>query len=137
MKRIYFDMDGTIANFYEVEGWLESILNEDTNPYEKAEPMVSEKVMITLQENGYELNIISWLAKNGSENYNKAVRKAKRQWLKINYPNVKFNEVHIVKYGTPKSRVAKHKEGILFDDEIGNRIEWKGIAYEPKKIYEI
>ena len=38
-KRIVFDMDGTIANFYGVENWLECLKNSDTTPYEKAEPL--------------------------------------------------------------------------------------------------
>ena len=27
---VYFDMDGTIANFYGVENWLEYLINENT-----------------------------------------------------------------------------------------------------------
>ena len=29
---IYFDMDGTLANFYGVENWLDYLENEDTTP---------------------------------------------------------------------------------------------------------
>ena len=29
-KAIYFDMDGTIANFYGVDGWLNDLINENT-----------------------------------------------------------------------------------------------------------
>ena len=83
---------------------------------------------------GYELAIISWLAKHSTKTYAKAVRKAKRNWLKENFPNINFSEIHIVKYGTPKSRVAKEKNGILFDDEEKNRTEWKGIAIDAKNL---
>ena len=30
---VYLDMDGTIANFYGVPGWLEYLQAEDTTPY--------------------------------------------------------------------------------------------------------
>ena len=36
---IYFDMDGTLANFYGVENWLDYLENEDTTPYEIAKPL--------------------------------------------------------------------------------------------------
>ena len=41
MKNIYinFDMDGTIADFYNVPHWLEAIRAFDTHTYEVARPM--------------------------------------------------------------------------------------------------
>lgn len=35
MLNVCFDMDGTIADFFGVEGWLEMLHNEDTTPYAK------------------------------------------------------------------------------------------------------
>lgn len=128
-KMIYLDMDGTIANLYKGE-WLEDIINHNARPYEIADRLVEENVLLDLMANGYELGIISWLAKNSNKEYDKAVRLAKRNWLKENYPNVNFAEIHIVKYGTPKYRVAK-VEGILVDDEEPNRRNWKWLAVEP------
>lgn len=126
--KIYFDMDGTIADLYGVENWLNDLTNGNPRPYQIAKRMVNEEVLKNFKTMGYELGIISWLAKNGSKKYNNEVRKAKRAWLKENYPNIEFSEIHIVKYGTPKSRVAKEKNAILFDDEENNRKEWKGLA---------
>lgn len=134
-RRIYLDMDGTIANLYEVENWLTDLIKSDPRPYIEAKPMVKEEVLADLINKGYELAIVSWLAKNGNENYNKEVRKAKKNWLKIHYPEIKFKEIHIVKFGTPKSKVVKHKDGILIDDEKNNRKEWKGTAINPKYIW--
>ena len=37
MRTIYFDMDGTIANLYGVDGWLDMIINRDATPYKVAE----------------------------------------------------------------------------------------------------
>ena len=33
-KAIYFDLDGTLANLYGVENWLEYLIKEDTYPYD-------------------------------------------------------------------------------------------------------
>ena len=41
MKEIWFDMDGTIANLYAVDGWLEYLKNEDVFPYVYANTLVN------------------------------------------------------------------------------------------------
>lgn len=138
MKKIYFDMDGTIANLYSVDGWLEYLINRDTTPYEVAQPMVNfstlARLLHKLQRNGYTIGIISWTAKNSTEEYNERVAQAKRQWLAKHLPSVSFDEIHIVEYGTPKSTCGK---GILFDDEERNRLEWNGTAYNVNNILEV
>ena len=69
-KAINFDMDGTLADFYGVDNWLEYLVNKDAYPYAAAKPLVNMSVLARylnrLQRNGYEINIISWLAKNSS-----------------------------------------------------------------------
>lgn len=140
-KAIYFDMDGTIANLYGVENWLEMLINEDTTPYAKATPLVRlctlARMLNSLQRNGWHIGIVSWLSKNGSKQYNRNVTQTKIEWLKNHLPSVKWNEVQIVEYGTPKSTVVNINGGILFDDEENNRTEWNGIAYDEKNIIEI
>ena len=78
---IYFDMDGTIANLYGVDNWLPKLRNEDATPYTDAAPMVDtaklQLLLAILQNRGYKIGIISWLAKNSSKYYDKMVRKAK------------------------------------------------------------
>ena len=130
--KIYLDMDGTIADLYGVENWLENLVNGNDRPYRVAERIVEEEVLVNLVNSGYELGIVSWLSKNSSKEYDKMVRNAKREWLRKNFPNIHFSEIHIVKYGTPKSKVVKEKNGILFDDEEKNRKEWKGLAIDAK-----
>lgn len=134
-KMIYLDIDGSINNFYGVEGWLDYILNGDETPYRIAPCTVNEEAILRLVNYGYKIGIISWLAKNSTKEYDTKVRRAKKEWLKENYPNVVFEEIHIVKYGTPKYKVAKIKNSILFDDELPNRMAWKGLALEPKEIF--
>ena len=38
---INFDMDGTIADLYGVDGWLNDLINGDTRPYDIAKPLVN------------------------------------------------------------------------------------------------
>jgi hypothetical protein len=131
-------MDGTIANFYGVEGWLDYILAKDATPYAMAKPLVNfsslARVLNRLQKEGWKINIISWLAKNSDVDYDNRVTKAKKEWLAKHLPSVKWDKISIVAYGTPKSTCGN---GILFDDEMPNRTEWKGIAYDVENIIEI
>ena len=140
-KAIYFDMDGTIAGLYQVEGWLNNLINEQTRPYREAKSLVDMrklgKVLNTLQAEGYHIGIVSWLSKNGSEEYNKRVTTTKINWLKTHLGAVEFDEIKIVKYGTPKQEVVNFPEGILFDDEEPNRNNWKGTAFDVDNILEI
>lgn len=141
MTRINWDMDGTIANLYGVENWLDYLINEDTTPYEIAEPMVRmcslAKRLNNLQKRGYEIAIISWLSKNGSDEYNKAVTEVKKAWLAKHLPSVVWDEIIIVPYGTPKENYCKNAFDILFDDEERNRNNWTGRAYGVENIMEI
>ena len=137
-KKIYFDMDGTIADLYGVQGWLEDLIAGDIRPYAEAKPMVNmsrlARRLNLLQKAGYEIGIISWLSKNGTDEYNRQVTETKIAWLRAHLASVEFNEIHIVKYGTPKQTLGK---GILFDDELPNREKWGEGAYEPKDIFEV
>lgn len=137
--KIFFDMDGTIANLYGVENWLQMLIAEDTKPYAVAKPMVNmnslARVLNRLQKEGHEIGIISWTSKGGSKEYNEAVAETKKAWLNKHLASVKFNEIHIVTYGTPKAIFA-NAEAILFDDEEPNRKAWTGKAYNVNAIIE-
>lgn len=141
MKAIYFDMDGTIANFYNVEGWLNYLINKDATPYKVAKPMINmnslAKILNNLQKKGYEIGIVSWLSKNSTAEFDVEVTKAKIKWLSTHLKSVKFNEIHIVAYGTPKQNIVNNPLGILFDDEEPNRKNWKGTAYNVENILEV
>ena len=123
---INFDLDGTLVDLYGVENWLSMLRNEDTTPYEIAKPLVDFSILARLLNkllaSGAEINIISWTSKGGSPEYNAAVAKAKRDYLKKHLPSVDFSNIYIVPYGTPKYTLAK---GILFDDEDKNRTDWR------------
>ena len=138
-KTIWFDMDGTIADFYGVDNWLDYLVNGDTFPYLAARPLCNFSLLARylhkVQKAGWEIGIISWTSKGGSEEYNVAVEAAKRLWLARHLPTIAWDRVYIVRYGT--SKIATCGGGILFDDEEGNRKEWGMGAYSPDKILEI
>lgn len=140
---IYFDMDGTIADLYGVDGWLEMLRSGNPKPYKEAKPLVNMRVLArvlhTLQAEGIEIGIISWLSKSGTEEYNAEVTRAKEKWLKTHLASVTFDEIHILPYGIPKSTVAS-EHAILFDDEAQNRIEFRGrdrLAYDVGNIIAV
>ena len=139
--RICFDMDGTIADLYSVENWLSDLRAENTRPYKEAKVMVNmnslAKALNKLQKEGHEIVVISWLSKCGSAEYDKAVAEVKKAWLRKHLGSVKFDEINIVKYGTPKSLFCKSSADVLFDDEEPNRNNWNGKAYDVNNILEV
>lgn len=140
-KAIYFDMDGTIANFYGVENWLDYLVNNDPTPYRVARPLVNmnrlARLLNRLQAEGYYIGIVSWLSKCGTAEYNEVVTATKVEWLNRHLNSVHWNEIKIVPYGTPKQEVVNVTGGILFDDEAPNRANWIGTAYDVDNIIEI
>lgn len=144
-RAIYFDMDGTIADLYGVDGWFDSLIAEHTKPYREARPLVNmrelSRELNRLQADGYVIGIVSWLSKGGTENYDARVTETKIKWLARHLGAVEWDEIHIVRYGTPKSTVCEFPVGILFDDEKRNRMEWAshggGLAFDVNNILEI
>lgn len=141
MKRgIYFDLDGTIADLYGVSGWLADLEAENVRPYAEAKPLLNLSLLARYihkaQRMGYTVGVISWLSKCGSDSYNEAVTAAKREWLAKHLPSVEWDEIHIVKYGTPKS-TCRTCPGILFDDEQRNLDEWGAGAVIASNLLEI
>lgn len=139
--RICFDMDGTIADLYGVNGWLDYLQSEDTTPYRAAKVLINMQVLArrlnSLQRKGYEIGIVSWTSKNGSDQYNEAVAEAKREWLRRHLRSVKFDFIAIVPYGYNKSAFAIGNNDILFDDEERNRAAWTGVAYDVNEILNV
>ena len=128
-KTLVFDMDGTLANFYGVDGWLDDLQNENTRPYDIAEPLYSMEVLNAvldiLRLQGWHIAITSWLAKGSTAEFDNAVRASKIAWLK-KY-NFKYDEIHLVKYGTTKANCTRKNGGvqILVDDNEKVRNGWR------------
>ena len=127
-KILVFDMDGTIADLYGVENWLEDLRSFNPRPYQVAKPMYDMKLLNGLLEllkaEGWTVVVTSWLSKETTRAYDKEVRQAKLEWLnKYNFP---YDEVHLVKYGTTKANCSRHLGGyqVLIDDNEQVRKGW-------------
>lgn len=127
-KILVFDMDGTIADFYGVNGWLEYLNENNPTPYIIAEPLydmvVLTSVLNILKTKGWKIVVTSWLSKDSTKEFDKEVRQAKREWLEeYNFP---FDEIHLVKYGTTKANCTRKLGGyqILVDDNEQVRKGW-------------
>lgn len=141
-KAIYFDMDGTIADLYGVEGWLSDLANFSVRPYLEAAALVNlsqlaRKLNHLQRKEGYTIGIVSWSSKISTAAYDEEITIAKLSWLKAHMPSVRWDEIHIVPYGTPKEEVVNFPMGILFDDTTEVRETWKGAAYDVDNIIEI
>ena len=145
MKKIYFDMDGTIADLYGTPDWLKHLIAEEATPYAEAVPLIRfatfARYIHLLQSVGFTIGIISWLSKNASLEYENIVAETKKEWLNKHLPSVKFDEIHILPYGTPKEQVVCGSQNILFDDEENNRLAWEengaGIALDETHILDM
>lgn len=127
-KVLVFDMDGTIADLYGVNGWLEDLRSENPRPYKVARPMYDMEtlgyILEILKAQGWKIVVTSWLAKGSTREYDEMVRRAKREWLeRYQFP---VDEIHLVKYGTTKANCTRKLGGVqyLFDDNEQVRKGW-------------
>ena len=125
---ICFDMDGTIADLFAVPDWEKKLNAGDVTPYAQARPMwdmaALRSILIRLNTQGWEIRVITWLAKNSSEGYKEAVRQAKTAWLKkYHFP---ASRAHMVAYGATKANCIRKMQtaAILIDDNPKIRSGW-------------
>lgn len=138
--RIWFDMDGTIVDLYGVKNWLEMLIAEDETPYAIAKPIVNLSLLARLmnkaQRNGYEICIVTALAKNSTNDYDEKVRNAKIKWLAKHLKSVHFDEIKFVPYYYTKNDVNDGNDW-LFDDEERHLSTWTGRAFPAKMMIEV
>jgi hypothetical protein len=142
LKMICFDMDGTVADFYGVEGWLNDLENGNVRPYVEAEPLLDMEalgeVLMAFKNLGTEIRIITWLGQGADVEFKNATRIAKAEWLETH--NFVYDKAHMVQYGTTKAdciraELAEDEYAILFDDNEKVRRGWHmGTAYDVNDI---
>lgn len=128
-KWIWLDMDGTIADLYSVNGWLEDLLAHNTRPYEKAKSIYNDvallETILDLKDRGYKVGVISWGSKENNIEYDRMVEIAKREWLAERLLDVILDKIIVTPYGVRKADTCrKYGYGILVDDEEQNRNAW-------------
>ena len=127
-RTIVFDMDGTIADFYSVNGWLNDLQNENTRPYDIAKPLynmeVFNAIIDILRLQGWRIVVTTWLSKGATKAFEDRTRASKLAWLE-RY-GVQYDEIHLVRYGTTKANATRRLGGyqILVDDNAKIRQGW-------------
>lgn len=116
MKKInvYVDMDGVIADFNGEVNALERFKNEK-GFFKKLKPM---------NENGMKKIIKNFNTFIISISPNEQADKDKREWLKQFFPEIKDENIIIVRDGKRKVDYMKTENGILLDDYGKNCREW-------------
>lgn len=124
-KIVVFDMDGTLADFYGVEGWLDDLIAENTRPYEDAAPLFSmlalKRQIRKMKKAGWIFKIVTWGSKQSSADFLDRTKHAKLEWLKRYHLIDEMESIQVVPYGTPKHELAS---GILFDDNDSICADW-------------
>lgn len=142
VRMIVWDMDGTMADLYGVDGWLEMLENENPLPYEIAKPMWDMERLVNvirgLQAIGVEQRVVTWLSMDSSEEYKTETRRAKREWLEqFDFP---FDHFHGVQFGATKADsvrkfLADDETAILIDDSAKVRKGWHlGETVDPTEV---
>lgn len=144
VQAIYFDMDGTIADLYGYDGWLDCLIGEDVRPYIDCEPLFDAGMLESLQAlraHGVRIGVISWGCKGSSDAYLSRTAHAKAQWLQAHaFP---CDELHVIAYGQDKAASAHvQRSCILVDDDEGVRASWADAqadrhAIEPSKCVDL
>ena len=96
------------------------------------------EVLNELKNDGWRIVVTTWLAKGATKEFDKAVRKAKLEWLeRFGFP---YDELHMVKYGTTKADCTRKLGGyqVLIDDNAKVRKGWTlGTTFDANKnVYE-
>lgn len=131
MKRewIWLDMDGTFVDLYGVKDWRDDLNKMSVKPYAKAKSLYNDldlmAVLACLKGKGYNIGVISWGARNYTEDYLNAIRKTKTEWLTDRGYDLVLDKIIVTAYGVTKADTCRrYGKGILVDDEERNRDAW-------------
>ena len=128
MKKIYFDMDGTVADLYGEKNWLDNLRNERKGSFINLRPLVdmNELAMVChqLMNLGYSFGVITWLPMSASYEFERVCEEEKRAWVEEFMPWV--SEFYAQSYGVPKQYAPSKRaaEMILVDDNAEVRAMW-------------
>ena len=127
-RTLVWDMDGTIADLYGVDGWLDMLRGENPYPYANAKALHDMEVLNAIikifKSFGWRIVVTSWLAMGSTPQYDALVREAKIKWL--DDMGFNYDEIHLVKYGTTKANCTRKIGGfqVLVDDNEKVRNGW-------------
>lgn len=129
-KWLWFDLDGSIVDFYGVDHWLDDIRAFNPRPYRVAKPLYNMytlcAILYGLRREGWHIGVISWLSKEPEVQFDMEVIRAKNDWLKAYGMADLCDEIVICSHGLRKAEICRQfcRNGILVDDEEKNRQDW-------------
>lgn len=133
-RKVYIDMDGTIADLYNKKDWLKKLEKEEASVFIDLKPMTTEeKIFSVFPPSHFEVVILSMTPKNASLEYRLQVIKEKNAWLNKYFPSLQKRIYK--KYGYNKN-LKNSIDAILVDDNEKIRQNFKGVAISPKYIWE-
>lgn len=128
-KKIYFDLDGTLYNLYQLPGWLKKVESETPGVFLEGEFLVDKNLfndsIKELIMQGYNFGVITWLPYGISPEYEEICRQEKLEWIQNNLPFV--TEINIVPYGTSKQKAIQKKAQLMYliDDNVDVCKKWQ------------
>ena len=147
MNGIFFDLDGTLADLYKVEGWLESLRSNDWSVYRKCAPRHNYQRINTaieaLIENGWQVGVITWASKGiGWGKDLDKIAEVKFDWLCEFFPALANGHFACLPYGRRKADFAEeinscYEVAYLVDDNKEVRQEWRSHSCEYVKFKTI
>ena len=130
MKNVYFDMDGTVYDLYNLPDWLVKLRNE-ISPFLDTESLVDIKTMAhlinVLKIQGNTFGIITWLPRDASERFEETCADDKAAILERDFGTDTFDTFEAIKFGTPKHTTVGRpltREDVLIDDNWEVLSEW-------------
>lgn len=135
MKKVtvYLDMDGTIADLYGQENWLERLLKEEDDLFSTCEPMTTEETLYEFFPTDlFKIKILSMTPKDVSKTYCEKVITEKNAWLDRFFPTI--TDRHYLPYGNNKN-FKNSKDAVLVDDSETIRKTFRGVAINPAELW--
>ena len=146
MKGIFFDLDGTIAELYKVEGWLESLRSNDWSVYRKCAPRHNYQRINTaieaLIENGWQVGVITWASKGiGWGTDLDEIARVKFDWLCRFFPALADGRFACIPYGYSKADFLEemgdaYNVAYLVDDNKEVRHDWRSHSHNNRNYTE-
>jgi FMN phosphatase YigB (HAD superfamily) len=128
MKKIIFDLDGTLYDLYSIPDWEKKLRQEKENIFLEGKTFLNDdfyEIIEELRNLGFTFDVATWLPMFATKQYEEKCKKEKEQWIR---KNLKFiNNIYIDSYGIPKQKMVKEKSSlmILIDDNIDVCKNWE------------
>jgi hypothetical protein len=127
--KIYFDLDGTVYDLYNVTDWLEKLRLECAQVFSEGNFIGNYnafcEICNKLLAKGVQFGVITWLPMQASPEFETECAEIKRLWVKKFMPFV--TEFTAQSYGVPKQNaiVKRCKRMYLLDDNSEVCEMWK------------